>query len=254
MDKYFSGKIRCTVPSAYFTENGIYEVKDGELFDDAGDLEVTDTKTIEDINNYFSSKFELVEEPKYFNGKIRCIKAKTDSYTLNNIYTVKNGSFSDNYGNGKGLIFDSLSAINKMLLSKFELVEEPDFKSISDTAKQAGDSLAKSFNPKKSLEHIENVIQEFSHLEEKTNKQKLQEIISYFGEDNQKLKAIEELSELTIAILNAKNDKTENLIEEIADVEIMLKQLKLIYKIDKSEIKKAKEFKINRTLKMIEEA
>lgn len=148
---------------------------------------------------------------KYFNGKIRRVEAKSPLFTK-----------------GK-----TLEAINEYLDSKFELVEEPDFQ--------------------KSLEHIENVIEEFSYLEDKTNKQKLQEIISYFGEDNQKLKAIEELSELTIAIINTKNDKTENLIEEIADVEIMLKQLKIIYKIDKSEIKKAKQFKIERTLKMIEE-
>lgn len=188
---------------------------------------------------------------KYFNGKIRCIKSNQGNFTKGKIYEVKDGVLSNDFGK---LPFASLEEINTTHISQFELVEEPDFKSISNTAKQAGDSLSKSFNFQKSLEHMESVIQEFSYLEEKTTKQKLQEIISYFGEDNQKLKAIEELSELTIAIIDAKNDKTENLIEEIADVEIVIKQLKMIYKIDKAEIKKAKEFKIERTLKMIEEA
>lgn len=171
---------------------------------------------------------------KYFTGKIRCVEAKTPLFTKGKIYEVNQGRVYHNNGFITQRKCKTLEAINEYLDSKFELVEEPDFQ--------------------KSLEHIENVIEEFSYLEEKTNKQKLQEIISYFGEDNQKLKAIEELSELTIAIINAKNDKTENLIEEIADVEIMIKQLKMIYKIDKFEIKRMKEFKIERTLKMIEEA
>lgn len=170
---------------------------------------------------------------KNFNGKIRCIKAGSDTFKIWEVYEIKNGELllKDNVVFKKGI--KSLDDI-KHLASKFELVKEPDFKKI--------------------LEHIENVIQEFSYLEEKTTKQKLQEIINYFGEDNQKLKAIEELSELTIAIIDAKNDKTENLIEEIADVEIMIRQLKMIYKIDKAEVKKAKQLKIERTLKMIEEA
>ena len=49
-----------------------------------------------------------------------------------------------------------------------------------------------------------------------------------WGVDTQKQKAIEELAELIRAI--ARND-LNNIIEEIVDVEIMLKQIRIIYQI-----------------------
>lgn len=45
-----------------------------------------------------------------------------------------------------------------------------------------------------------------------------------FGNQNQKLKLIEEMAELTQAII-----KDSNIAEEIADVQIVLDQLKLLY-------------------------
>ena len=51
-----------------------------------------------------------------------------------------------------------------------------------------------------------------------------QRALSKFGEQNQHLKLIEEMSELTQAIL-----KLTNVAEEIADVQIVLDQLKLLY-------------------------
>ena len=56
--------------------------------------------------------------------------------------------------------------------------------------------------------------------------------IDKFGMDNQLLKVIEELAELQIEIskaLNVHDFREGSLIEEIADVEIMLEQLKLIF-------------------------
>jgi transcription elongation factor Elf1 len=55
--------------------------------------------------------------------------------------------------------------------------------------------------------------------------------IEYFGESKQAIKTIEELSELQKAISKALigNEDIEKISEEIADVEIMLAQLKIIY-------------------------
>jgi hypothetical protein len=56
-------------------------------------------------------------------------------------------------------------------------------------------------------------------------------ILSKFGEDHQKIKAIEELNELGTEIakdLNGNGD-TDKIIDELADAWIMLEQLRLIY-------------------------
>jgi NTP pyrophosphatase (non-canonical NTP hydrolase) len=51
-----------------------------------------------------------------------------------------------------------------------------------------------------------------------------QELLDKFGAEHQKLKCIEELSELIQAIA-----KGSNIAEEIADVNILLKQMKILY-------------------------
>jgi NTP pyrophosphatase (non-canonical NTP hydrolase) len=48
--------------------------------------------------------------------------------------------------------------------------------------------------------------------------------LNHFGIDAQKIKAIEEMAELTQAIC-----KDTNIAEEIADVSILLEQLKIVY-------------------------
>ena len=68
--------------------------------------------------------------------------------------------------------------------------------------------------------------------------------IDTFGVANQQLKAVEEMGELIQAISKALIGKEHNVEEEIADVEIMLTQLKIMYDIKK--IEEWKEFKINR--------
>ena len=73
----------------------------------------------------------------------------------------------------------------------------------------------------------------------------LMDIINYYGKDHQKIKAIEELSELIKAI--CKDDK-ENIKEEIADVYIMLSQLRIIYRLDDQIIEKIEDEKIKRTI------
>ena len=70
----------------------------------------------------------------------------------------------------------------------------------------------------------------------------LNEAIFVFGERKQELKAIEELGELIVAISHKYFDREHNIPEEIADVEIMLEQLKIINNCasEVEEIRKAK--------------
>ena len=57
--------------------------------------------------------------------------------------------------------------------------------------------------------------------------------IDTYGAAHQQLKAVEELSELIQAIMRALEGDKHNVEEEIADVEIMLTQLKIMYNMAK---------------------
>lgn len=74
------------------------------------------------------------------------------------------------------------------------------------------------------------------------------ELINKYGKQ-QLVVAIEELSELQKEICKSLRDKTSlsNLCEEIADVYIMLAQLKIYYDITDTEINKVIDQKIERT-------
>lgn len=78
---------------------------------------------------------------------------------------------------------------------------------------------------------------------------RIEEILNFYGEEAQKGQIIQELAELVVAL--TKND-LENIHEEIADVEIMLEQLKLFKNIDVKKIEEYREFKLNRQMKRIE--
>lgn len=60
-----------------------------------------------------------------------------------------------------------------------------------------------------------------------TDRELYLEAIKKYGEENQIKKAVEEMAELTKEL--CKNNDPMHIAEEIADVEIMLEQLKLIY-------------------------
>ena len=83
---------------------------------------------------------------------------------------------------------------------------------------------------------------------------KLLFIINRYGVKNQEDIAIEELAELQKAILKNRRYKSKeterNVWEEIADVEIMLEQLKIIYSCHK-EVEEKKEYKIERQIERI---
>ena len=88
-----------------------------------------------------------------------------------------------------------------------------------------------------------------------TKKQVYEQLIEKFGAENQILKCVEELNELgqVLCKLKSKSEKKalviKNIIEEIADVEIMLEQIKLILGIEESDVKKMKSYKLHRTVR-----
>ena len=75
-----------------------------------------------------------------------------------------------------------------------------------------------------------------------TEKEIFKEAIFVFGETAQEEVAIEEMAELIQAITHKHRGREHNIAEEIADVEIMLEQLKIINNCasEVAEIRKAK--------------
>ena len=86
-------------------------------------------------------------------------------------------------------------------------------------------------------------------------KEKIRTIADHYGLTHQLMKTVEELNELALECAKSWEKKgiTINLISEIADVEIMLEQIKHLAKIEPSDIDEVKAFKINRQLKRIAE-
>lgn len=82
-------------------------------------------------------------------------------------------------------------------------------------------------------------------LEEKQKK-----LIAGWGDQMQINCAIEEMAELTQALIKHKRGKGNrtNIIEEIADVEVTLDQLKLIFNVSQMDIDFNKKIKIERAL------
>lgn len=66
----------------------------------------------------------------------------------------------------------------------------------------------------------------------KEHKATLQAIIQECGQEHQTIKAIEEMSELTVELtkrLNGSRDNPSQLLDELADVQVMIWQLVIIY-------------------------
>lgn len=81
-----------------------------------------------------------------------------------------------------------------------------------------------------------------------------QRVCDTYGVDAQLTKAIEELSELIKEICKDKSGegKSDQIAEEVADVEIMCEQLRFIYDFDKA-VDKWKEYKLKRLAKRLED-
>jgi len=106
------------------------------------------------------------------------------------------------------------------------------------------------------LELIEGVQpmkeEEWIDAQKKSHKRedKLMQIFDHFGATNQAEKLMEEAAELRVEIIE---DNYLGIIEELADVEVLLDQIKVKYEICPEEIESIKKEKIDRTLKRIKE-
>lgn len=83
---------------------------------------------------------------------------------------------------------------------------------------------------------------------------KVKDIAEHYGLKNQLRQLAEECSELSVeASHSARHGTTVKIIEEMADVMIMIEQVIYLAKIDKCDIEDCINYKINRQLKRIEE-
>ena len=83
---------------------------------------------------------------------------------------------------------------------------------------------------------------------------KLKYLASFYGIKSQTSQLDEEMAELTVEthkLMRERTESTKGLTEEIADVEILLSQLKILYKINSLEVDLIKEKKINRQMERV---
>lgn len=80
-----------------------------------------------------------------------------------------------------------------------------------------------------------------------------QDALQTFGEDAQIRKAIQELTELLLAICHFPEGKCgrDSLVDEIADVTIMCEQLRMIYGINDGEVRDRMDYKVGRLSRKI---
>ena len=86
-------------------------------------------------------------------------------------------------------------------------------------------------------------------------KDKLLQIINRYGIEHQQRKLQEEVFELQQAIIKYEYvdfTELEDITEEIADVQVMLKQFQYYYEITDEEIEELMQFKVDRQLERIE--
>ena len=79
-------------------------------------------------------------------------------------------------------------------------------------------------------------------------------IANHYGREHQVLIAIEEMSELTKELCKyfRRFDRKKEIIEEVADVQIMLEQLIELFGID-SDVDKMVDYKLNRQIRRMEQ-
>lgn len=81
------------------------------------------------------------------------------------------------------------------------------------------------------------------------DKNKLDIIIKHFGKYPQIIKLAEEFGELNKAILNRENGFTMTngeITSELADVYILLEQIKMMYEVDENEVQNVIDMKVDR--------
>lgn len=90
-------------------------------------------------------------------------------------------------------------------------------------------------------------------MEKQEENKVYQDAIDLFGVTSQKIMVIEEMSELTKELCKELRDRgnVENIADELADVEITLAQIKMIYNIHDL-VEEHKDFKLHRFAKRME--
>lgn len=80
-------------------------------------------------------------------------------------------------------------------------------------------------------------------------------IVDYYGAENQITKTFEELGELITSIAQyfSKNASSFHILEEMADVYIMLEQLKIIFNFDDRQVERMIKRKLDRTITRVDE-
>ena len=89
----------------------------------------------------------------------------------------------------------------------------------------------------------------------KEHKNLLQYALEKWGKVSQVMMALEEMGELTNALLkniNRNKNNEQDILEEIGDVYIMLEQLKMIYNISEHELKELMDKKLDRLKNRLE--
>ncbi len=179
-----------------------------------------------------------------------------------NDYVVILDSVSDLYKcdiivNSKLNVWDVLSVYNEDLTNK-------EFKAL-DIIKVEIPYHPLAFQNVSYKNEKRKLLWERKEMSSKSNKEIMQKAINTYGLENQMIKTIEELAELSqnlskaLIRLNSKSDKTlsadlksvNNIFEEMADVEIMIEQCKMMFKC-KEEVQNWKEKKISRLAKRLE--
>lgn len=80
---------------------------------------------------------------------------------------------------------------------------------------------------------------------------KLNDIRKYFTFQNQVIKLHEEIGELTVECI--KDDNYFNIVEELADCHVILRQIQLYFEIYDDELQSVMKEKIDRTIRRIKE-
>lgn len=80
-------------------------------------------------------------------------------------------------------------------------------------------------------------------------KEKLEKIINHYGYNHQKIKLVEECSELIRAIAT---EDEQNMLEEMADVSVVIDEITYHFPLVREEFEKIRSFKVNRTIERFE--
>lgn len=131
--KLYNGRVLCTqARSRFFTTGKVYEVKDGQLTDDAGDRQPgCICENLESLQRHMLSRFaEVKSEHKppadLYTGKVLCLSAGASGlYKAGEVYHIVNGRmFCDGEWHKRYADIKSFDHFQGMTLAKFAEIKE----------------------------------------------------------------------------------------------------------------------------------